>query len=385
MKPAEGQGFTPDLSHPSRDLIDTWRAAVEDPQTLYRLAKLIDGYAGEGSWLLCAARAQVFFGLVRRQFFYEPLRSYDEVLVATQWAARLRDLYVPEHTIDHVAISFHMYDSAYTAPKGVLPMPGAADPYRGGHAVAVVGWDDYGESLVIRNSWGSRWGDGGYGVISRTYLDRFLIDAWLSRDARYGSTRQKWHRFSGDDAAFRSAHLLENPRWRFPVQYAGQRYMLVNYETLSTGHGSPADIIELRNRNGVRVAWAVLLHLRASSAEAATTLLTDFYVWPPFRRRGYGTILDAAAVIRAAAWGSAVLKVPLYEPDSRPATRGPGRRFALARGYAWTWRRELRPSTAGYATKAVARVEADAVLRPARTGYAAHTSRACPRRILGSR
>ncbi len=370
-----------DLSRPSRELIDAWHAAVADPRSLYQLTKLIDGYPGEGSWLLSASRAQVFFGLVRRQFFYEPLRTFDELLTATQWAGRLHELYVPGHNIDHIAISFHMYDSAYKAPQGVLQMPSASDPYRGGHAVAVVGWDDDGESLVIRNSWGRGWGDSGYGTISRAYLDRYLIDGWLMRDARFGLTRQKWHLVGADDSAFRRAHLLENPRWRYPVRYAGQRYTLVNYESLSVSQGCPVDIIELRNRNGFRVGWAVLSHVAATTSQAPSTLVTDFYVWPPFRRRGYGTILEAAAVTRAAAWGSAELRAPLYEPDSLPTTRGPGRRFALARGYAWTWGNGIRPATTGLASKSVHRKDADAVLHQTSSGYAAFTSRASAWRI----
>lgn len=33
---------------------------------------------------------------------------------------------------------------------------------KGGHALAIVGYDDINKSLIIRNSWGKNWGDNGY-------------------------------------------------------------------------------------------------------------------------------------------------------------------------------------------------------------------------------
>ena len=37
----------------------------------------------------------------------------------------------------------------------------------GGHAVAIVGYDDNVEHYIIRNSWGEGWGEGGYFRILR--------------------------------------------------------------------------------------------------------------------------------------------------------------------------------------------------------------------------
>ena len=36
------------------------------------------------------------------------------------------------------------------------------DLFMGGHAMTVVGYDDTKEHFIIRNSWGSNWGDEGY-------------------------------------------------------------------------------------------------------------------------------------------------------------------------------------------------------------------------------
>ena len=45
----------------------------------------------------------------------------------------------------------------------------------GGHAVAVVGWDK--EGLLIKNSWGTYWGQGGYTILPYQQFDK-IREAW---------------------------------------------------------------------------------------------------------------------------------------------------------------------------------------------------------------
>lgn len=58
--------------------------------------------------------------------------------------------------------------------------PVESRPASGSHAVLVVGavQPDTGDSaLIIKNSWGPRWGDAGYGYLSEAYLTTYAIDA----------------------------------------------------------------------------------------------------------------------------------------------------------------------------------------------------------------
>jgi hypothetical protein len=50
----------------------------------------------------------------------------------------------------------------------------------GGHAVAIVGYDDATETYLIRNSWGEGWGDGGYFHMPYSYLecDQLAFEFW---------------------------------------------------------------------------------------------------------------------------------------------------------------------------------------------------------------
>jgi C1A family cysteine protease len=80
---------------------------------------------------------------------------------------------------------FPVYSSMSDAAD--IPYPTDEDELSGGHAVLAVGYDDGhmtadGEavpSLLIRNSWGTGWGDGGYGWLPYYYVeDELTEDFW---------------------------------------------------------------------------------------------------------------------------------------------------------------------------------------------------------------
>jgi len=75
------------------------------------------------------------------------------------------------------------YDSPL--PGGLIPFPSPTSPLRGGHANVVVGYDDNKMigadkgALLVRNSWGTGWGDAGYGWMSYRYVTEALAtDFW---------------------------------------------------------------------------------------------------------------------------------------------------------------------------------------------------------------
>lgn len=69
-------------------------------------------------------------------------------------------------------------------PGGLVAFPTAG--YRGGHANVVAGYDDnlmIGKdkgALLIRNSWGPSWANGGYGWMSYRYVTEGLATDWWS-------------------------------------------------------------------------------------------------------------------------------------------------------------------------------------------------------------
>lgn len=92
-----------------------------------------------------------------------------------------------------VAFGVVVYSSFETAPGGNVPMPNTGfslfgwqlwgDSILGGHAIVLVGYDDAKQHFIFRNSWGTMWGDMGYGYLPYKYvLDPNLAsDFWTPR------------------------------------------------------------------------------------------------------------------------------------------------------------------------------------------------------------
>jgi hypothetical protein len=75
-----------------------------------------------------------------------------------------------------------VYSNFYNAPDGEVPMPKPSDSYDGAHAICIVGYDDILKHLIFKNSWGTGWGDEGYGYLSYDFVQKYMFEAWSCRD-----------------------------------------------------------------------------------------------------------------------------------------------------------------------------------------------------------
>ena len=73
---------------------------------------------------------------------------------------------------------FAVYDSFFNPPNGVIPLPKRGENLAGYHAMLVVGFDDYLQMALVRNSWGLNWGQHGYAFMPYSYLTSEALTIW---------------------------------------------------------------------------------------------------------------------------------------------------------------------------------------------------------------
>ena len=87
--------------------------------------------------------------------------------------------------------------------KGGIPYPCSGESAQWGHAIVTVGYDDGKKiknkkcdkettgALLIRNSWGTSWGDNGYGWLPYDYvLNKLALDFWSLLSMEWVDTKQ---------------------------------------------------------------------------------------------------------------------------------------------------------------------------------------------------
>ena len=82
------------------------------------------------------------------------------------------------------------------AKTGVVTMPVSGDVNEGGHELLIVGYDDSASMFIFRNSWGTAWGDAGYGYMPYGYVERdYALDFSVIEGEMLGPTAASgWQR-----------------------------------------------------------------------------------------------------------------------------------------------------------------------------------------------
>ncbi len=66
---------------------------------------------------------------------------------------------------------YSSFESEEVAKTGMIPMPQVnSEQLLGGHALVVVGYDDNRSLVIVQNSWGSSWGDSGFGYLPYAFV-----------------------------------------------------------------------------------------------------------------------------------------------------------------------------------------------------------------------
>ena len=180
---------------------------------LYKVTRNLLKYTGDtGAFLRSTIGAMVMFGMPPEEFWPYDTVKFDEEPNAFcyAFAQNYQCINYFRHDPPNVskkevlnsvkrylntgipaAFGFTVYQSIRDAGSdGKIPFPFGSEKIEGGHAVAAVGYDDEMEivnkggkvskgALLIRNSWGSGWGEDGYGWLPYDYvLSGLAVDWW---------------------------------------------------------------------------------------------------------------------------------------------------------------------------------------------------------------
>lgn len=183
---------------------------------LYKTTRNLEQWTGDtGAYLRTTMKSLALFGVPPEEYWPYNVASYDVEPSAFCYAFGQAYQAVKYYRLDPPAtpkaqllaaiktnlaaglpsmFGFTVYNSISQAGStGKIPFPARQERTAGGHAVMAVGYDDalqirntnFGGgtttgALMIRNSWGTGWGQAGYGWLPYEYVLRGLAVDWWS-------------------------------------------------------------------------------------------------------------------------------------------------------------------------------------------------------------
>ncbi|HSC54881.1 MAG TPA: C1 family peptidase [Phnomibacter sp.] len=194
---------------------------------LYKVTRNLLGWTGDtGAFLRTTMGAMALFGTPPESFWPYNISKYDIEPSAFLYAYGQSYQAIQFYRLDPVGTArpdilaslkthltaglpamfgFTCYSSLYSdsGNKGNIPYPAPTEKTVGGHAVMAVGFDDSKTitnptsnkktkgAILIRNSWGTGWGDAGYGWLPYEYvLNGLADDFWCLIKKEYIDTKQ---------------------------------------------------------------------------------------------------------------------------------------------------------------------------------------------------
>jgi GNAT superfamily N-acetyltransferase len=260
-----------------------------------------------------------------------------------------------------VSLGMETFDGVLRSQTGHLRPPESWERFRGRHVVAVVGWEPSTDEIVFVNSWGRSWGHNGLGFVGREFFEAHVDSFNVARPTWVGySPAAEGALNEVDDPldafgnlrgeAMVQAWRTGNPRQRSRITVDGARCVMGRHSLLTLAAGARYDVIELREGGDFRGRIHVEHH-----EERRGSVVTELWVSPPYRRRGFASVLLEVGEGLARKAGSIRVRLPLHEADATVVGRERAEAFATARGYTWTARATRRPNYEALGVKSLSR------------------------------
>jgi len=184
---------------------------------LYKVTRTLLHWTGDtGAWLRTTMKAMRVFGVPPEEYYPYVAADFDNEPPAFCYSFAQNFQSIKYYRLDPAGTSpekllarirqmlaagypcmfgFSVYN--YGNDQGEFTYPSADERLLGGHAVMAVGYDDKRKigktkgALKIRNSWGTSWGENGYGWLPYKYVEAGLAeDFWSLFKQEYVATNQ---------------------------------------------------------------------------------------------------------------------------------------------------------------------------------------------------
>lgn len=197
------------------------------------------------------------------------LDAYPNRIPFYQRLYTLEDCKKAIHFNKSISISFDCFESIYTAPNGDVPYPKIGEKMVGSHCVAVMGGSAEEQRFQFINSWGTTWGNKGWGTLPFSYLtDGLIHECWciggLGKVSAKVRSEQTYKLKTNSKNHFTVIHNIYTPL------------------RVSTSNIQCFDLYE----NNIMIGF-----LLASLYDKDSLEIEDFFILPQYCRQGIGTTL----------------------------------------------------------------------------------------------
>lgn len=181
-----------------------------------------------------------------------------------------------------VLASLEITEQWFRAPSGRIAPPHPSDAPAGGHVVVIEGYDETKAEFKFWNSWGTDWGDHGYGYIPFEVFEKIWDEGWRMRFTGHPARPQD------------SGYPMFKANWGLTERAGG------------TWH-----CCELATRDDERVGWWF-----ARQCDDGIEV-EEFFVRPQFRGTGHGKKL-IEEIVKLATERQLPLKIWISFADAGP-------------------------------------------------------------------
>lgn len=167
-------------------------------ELLFWRSKQIDRTSGDGITFAAAREALLNLGQCHEAFWPYALtrditRSYDPPAAAIEPVHLKRAtmaVIAPDtgaitdalRTERVVVVGLQLWDGFYECDSTTITAPAGDIDATARHAVCIVGLEEASDKVMIRNSWGTHWGEAGYAWLDFGALKQVLLEAWVVDD-----------------------------------------------------------------------------------------------------------------------------------------------------------------------------------------------------------